>query len=392
MSQPVKIGLLWHSAASDNLGVGALTVSNIAIAEAAAARAGVPAAFVILGWRESRTPYVTGPNISRLEMSMRDFLDPRRLFATVRGCDLVLDIGAGDSFADIYGAKRIRNVLLSKFEVHAAGRPLVLCPQTMGPFAPGWARRGALASVRRSAAVFTRDALSTGFLREMGYTGQICEATDVALRLPYDMPSQRNPGRPLRVGVNVSGLLMNGGQTGGNMFGLKADYPALMRGIIRRFAKMPDCELHLVSHVISDEQPIEDDWRASRVLAAEVPGTVLAPRFGHPSEAKSYIAGLDFFLGARMHACIAAFSSGVPVVPIAYSRKFAGLFGSLGYDETLDCQTLSTEEIETRVFGAFEQRAALRAAAEAALSRGLQKLQPYEDSLRDLIATRWSST
>ncbi|MCU0564085.1 MAG: hypothetical protein MUE48_09135, partial [Desulfobacterales bacterium] len=80
----MKIGLLWHSAASDNLGVGALTVANIAIAEAAAARAGVPVAFVILGWRERRAAYVTGSNVSRLEMSMRDLVDPRRFLATVR--------------------------------------------------------------------------------------------------------------------------------------------------------------------------------------------------------------------------------------------------------------------------------------------------------------------
>jgi hypothetical protein len=353
MTLPVKIGLLWHSAASDNLGVGALTVANIAIAEAAAARAGVPVAFIILGWRERRAAYVTGPNISRLEMSMRDLVDPRRFLATVRGCDFVLDIGAGDSFADIYGAKRIRNMLLAKSLVHAAGRPLVLSPQTMGPFSRPWARRAALASIRRCEAVFTRDALSTAFLHEMGYTGPVAEATDVALRLPYAAPVPRPPGGPVRVGINVSGLLMNGGYTGKNMFGLKADYPALMHALVRRFAAMPGCEVHLVPHVISESQPVEDDHRASVALAAEVPGVVVAP-----------------------------------VVPIAYSRKFAGLFGSLGYDETLDCQTLPAEDIEVRVLAAFERRDALRSAAAEALARGLEKLGPYEDCLVGLLADR----
>jgi polysaccharide pyruvyl transferase WcaK-like protein len=76
----------------------------------------------------------------------------------------------------------------------------------------------------------------------------------------------------------------------------------------------------------------------------------------------------------------------VPVVPIAYSRKFAGLFGSLGYDETLDCQTLPAGEIETRVVAAFERRATLAAETAAARERGLAKLAPYEDSLAGLIA------
>jgi polysaccharide pyruvyl transferase WcaK-like protein len=48
-------------------------------------------------------------------------------------------------------------------------------------------------------------------------------------------------------------------------------------------------------------------------------------------EAKSYISGMDLFIGARMHATIAAISSGVPVIPFSYSRKFEGLFSSLGY-------------------------------------------------------------
>jgi hypothetical protein len=76
------------------------------------------------------------------------------------------------------------------------------------------------------------------------------------------------------------------------------------------------------------------------------------------------------------------------VVPIAYSRKFAGLFGSLGYDETLDCQTLPAEDIEARVLAAFERRDALRSAAAAALARGLEKLGPYEDCLVGLLADR----
>ena len=59
---------------------------------------------------------------------------------------------------------------------------------------------------------------------------------------------------------------------------------------------------------------------------------------------------MNFFVGARMHACIAAFSSGVPTVPMAYSRKFTGLFTeTLGYnclcdmreqDEDLICENV----------------------------------------------------
>ena len=55
----LTIGLLWHSAVSDNLGVGALTVSQIAIVEKVAAQIGVGVRFVILGWRDPRPGWVS---------------------------------------------------------------------------------------------------------------------------------------------------------------------------------------------------------------------------------------------------------------------------------------------------------------------------------------------
>lgn len=55
---------------------------------------------------------------------------------------------------------------------------------------------------------------------------------------------------------------------------------------------------------------------------------------------------MDFFTGARMHACIAALSSGVPVYPIAYSRKFTGLFcDTLGYKHVGDLTNNKQDQI-----------------------------------------------
>ena len=381
----LTVGLLWHSATSDNLGVGALTVSQIAIVEDAARAAGIAVRFLILGWRDPRPSYIVAPNVERFDMGGRELTRPGGLYAAARRCDLVLDIGAGDSFADIYGASRIQKMLLAKFTIHAARRPMILSPQTMGPFTRAWARAGALASIRRCRAVFTRDALSTAFLREIGFRGGIGEATDVAMRLPYAPPPPRTDG-PVRVGLNVSGLLMNGGYTGKNMFGLAADYPAVIREIVGWFAARPEVEPHLVGHVISETQPVEDDHRAGVVLAAEFPGVVLAPRFASPSEAKSYIAGMDFFMGARMHACIAAFSSGVPVIPMAYSRKFAGLFGTLGYERTVDCTSQEGAAIVAAVKEGYETRAALAAEVAEAFGEAEARLGIYQDVLRDTLA------
>jgi polysaccharide pyruvyl transferase WcaK-like protein len=385
MPGPVRVTLIMHSTRSDNLGVGALTASEVAILRDAAARIGRAVAITILDWKDARAPYVTGPDIRVVDLDSRFILNPRGYFAQARRSDLVVDIGAGDSFADIYGPGRLRRMFALKFLTHLAGTPLAVAPQTIGPFTKGWSKRLARLSLRLSALVATRDSKSTAALHDLGYRGEVVEASDVALRLPYDPPPPR-PSGPPRVGINVSGLLLNGGYTGKNELGIALDYPQLMRDLIADF-QAAGTEVHLVPHVIVRDGRMvkEDDARASAALAVAMPGCILSPAFTSPSQAKSYIAGLDFFMGARMHACIAAFSSGVPVVPMAYSRKFAGLFGSLGYHHTVDCTSEDAETIRRKIAAAWAERAALAEETRGALVKGLAKLRAYEDALTEVL-------
>ena len=381
----LEIVLIFHSTRNDNMGVGALTVSQISILQALADERNIDLKIVVVDSHDPRAPYVSQANVDIREL--RELRNLDKIFGIFRQADIVVDIGGGDSFSDIYGGKRLMRLLLLKYMALFAGRPLVLAPQTMGPFSKKFWARLAAPAIRRSAVVATRDTMSTDYLHQIGIKRPIVEASDVALKLPYTPPVAAKNERPVRIGLNVSGLLMNGGYTGANQFGLSMDYPALMRDIISGFQEHPDgCEIHLVPHVISSERgAIEDDYQASVDLAKEFQGVVVAPDFKSPSEAKSYIAGMDFFMGARMHACIAAFSSGVPVVPMAYSRKFAGLFGSLGYEQTVDCTSESPEEIHTKIFAAYGKRDALKADMMRARDLGLNKLAKYERAVGDLM-------
>ncbi len=383
--RPLRICLIMHSTRSDNLGVGALTVSEVDILRNLAQSLAREMVITVVDWKDARAPYVTGPDIKVVDMDGRMMINPFGFFAIALRSDMVVDIGAGDSFADIYGTGRLNRMFILKFLTHLARTPLVVAPQTIGPFSRPLSRFLARLSLRLSAVVATRDAMSTAALRDLGYQGKAIEASDVALRLPYTAPAPRVAG-PMQVGINVSGLLMAGGYTGKNEFGIGLDYPGLMRDLIRHFQGL-GCVVHLVPHVIvpGGRMVKEDDLRASVQLAGEFPGVVMAPAFASPSEAKSYIAGLDFFMGARMHACIAAFSSGVPVIPMAYSRKFAGLFGSIGYNRTVDCTTEAGPAILAKIVAAYDDRATLQAEAATALVKGRAKLAAYESALRSLM-------
>ena len=377
----LKVALIGHDLRNDNLGVGALSVAQADILRKIARRHDLDLRILFLEGGGPRDQCISGPDIS--ERVVRPLRRPWQFFSVIRSSDLVIDISGGDSFTDIYGRRRMFQVFLQKFLTHAAGRPLVMAPQTIGPFTGRAGRFLAARTINRCAVVATRDDRSLAFARALGVTREIVEASDVALRLPYRRPD-RPPGGPGRVGLNVSGLLMGGGYTGKNEFGLKLDYPGLIRGIVKGFLSRGECELHLVGHVISTTGR-EDDYSACKALAAEFPRAIVAPAFATPSEAKSYIAGLDFFMGARMHACIAAFSSGVPVVPMAYSRKFEGLFASLGYLHTVDCTGETADAILEKILAAYEDRQALAGQARTALELGLQRLDRYEDALEALL-------
>ena len=377
MSRPVTIALMWHSMNSDNLGVGALTLSNLALLRRAAAEAGREARFIALGWRDPRPWYEEFDDLENVPLRTRHLPRPGGPLGEAIGrADIVFDIGGGDSFTDIYGPKRFGTIWITKWRSVMAGKPLILSPQTIGPFESAWARLMARRIMNRARLVVSRDAPSTAFLRELGIRTEILEATDVAMGLPYEAPAPREGG-PVKVGLNVSGLMFSGGYTQDNQFGLKDDYPTLIRRIVAFFAGQEDVELHLVGHVQSENQPLEDDHRVGQMLAEEFPGVICSPWFRSPSEAKSYIAGMDFFMGARMHATIAAFSSGVPVIPMAYSRKFRGVFNTLGYGHVADCKAETADEIMAKIEAGFEGRAALQAEVAEAMKGVNARLDAY---------------
>ena len=127
-----------------------------------------------------------------------------------------------------------------------------------------------------------------------------------------------------------------GGYNENNQFGLTVNYPEYCRRVIRTLLSKENIEVVLVPHVISDNlSEIDNDCVACHDLLEEFLDLKASPNFMTPVEAKSYIAGMDGFTGARMHATIAAFTTGVPVLPFSYSPKFEGLYGSMDYNHII---------------------------------------------------------
>jgi polysaccharide pyruvyl transferase WcaK-like protein len=388
-NRKLVIGLIFHSAVNDNLGVGALTVSEMEIIRIICIKLEIKANIRIFDSISIKDPCVSGDDVTVIQT--RPLRRPFHQILKIYECDIIVDIGGGDSLSDIYGFSRFARMHFIKYMVHLLGKPLVLAPQTIGPFKSIFARLIAGWSINHSALVATRDKQSINLLREMCIVRTVIEASDVALRLPYIRPDNTRTGQVPKVGLNVSGLLINGGYTRSNMFGLRMEYRELIRELVIAFLNHPDkCELHLVPHVIGAERGgIEDDYQACLDLGAQFKDVIVAPAFNTPSEAKGYIAGMDFFAGARMHACIAAFSSGVPVTPMAYSRKFGGLFNSLGYEYTVEMTIDDQAAVVRKIMSGYENRKKLAREAAIAFELGLDRLAKYESSVEELIKSAY---
>lgn len=384
----VTIGLLWHSLTSNNLGVGALTESQIAICLAAGEQACVDVDFILFGTTGGSDYFPLGVPIRKgSTASIKQILFGNFTFLNeLDQCDLVLDIGEGDSFTDIYGLKRFVAFFLSKLIVLAKRKTLILSPQTIGPFDYWFTRTLAAAIMKRCKRVYARDGQSMAYLESLGVSDNTAEAIDVAFRLPYRCP-ERESNEQVRIGINISGLLYAGGYTRNNQFSLTLDYRSLIRDLLNELTKDPGNQVWLIPHVATDLNPVEDDRVAIDAFAKEFPNVICAPSFKSPSDAKSFISGMDFMTGGRMHACIAAFSSGVPVVPLAYSRKFNGLFASLNYQWVADGKTMNNQEAFKLIMQGFRERDLLATQIKEGIKIAEKYLQNYEQYTSFCIAS-----
>jgi len=109
------------------------------------------------------------------------------------------------------------------------------------------------------------------------------------------------------------------------------------------------------------------------------------------SEIKTIIGLCDFFVGSRMHACIAALSQGIPTVALAYSPKFLGVFQSVDVgDMVLDARQLNLEDLLDECIARFENR--------QLVAKHLQKVIPrIQDEInakfqRELLPNRLEDT
>lgn len=246
----------------------------------------------------------------------------------LRNICLTAAINGGDGFSDIYGTNLFKDRLpeiLTSMKYHI---PLILLPQTIGPFTDDMNLSLATRIMKYAKKVYVRD---KNFVKQL-------DDLKIEYDLTKDLSAYMQP-EPWNIkidddaiGINVSGLAYSN-----NFYQLAGQfdaYPDLIEKLIISFQKLHK-HVYLIPHSYRYGIPEEnnDDMQACRLVYDKLydkSGVTFVDKNLTPPQVKYVISKMSFFCGTRMHANFAAIYTNVPVFGLAYSYKFAGAFEANG--------------------------------------------------------------
>ncbi|MEO0530271.1 MAG: polysaccharide pyruvyl transferase family protein [Planctomycetota bacterium] len=333
-----------------------------------------------------------------------------KTWKALQSCDAVLDLSAGDSFAEVYGEEVFWYQSQVKLMCLDMGLPLVLMPQTLGPFNSDEARSVAAEILSHSAIVGTREAACRDEIHQLCPEidpERVVLSPDVAFLLapaPLPLPDAAEEhlagdNGPL-IAVNVSGLLYFGNRD----FGLRADQAEVAIRLVRWALAKPNTRVLLVPHVVPAPgaqvggAPTSD--RTDNAACHDLLGRLTDQERGRvdflegvesPATAKHAMARCHFFVGARMHAYIGASSQATPGALLAYSKKATGTTSTLGIDDAVvDLRELDADAVIAEVDRRYDNRDATAARLREIVPEARQRIARFftDDLARLLDASR----
>lgn len=293
-------------------------------------------------------------------------------------CDAVVDVSAGDSFANIYGDEVFWYQTQLKLLCLELGLPLVLMPQTYGPFFDEPSQQIAADILSRTTLVCSREKQGLADIEKLCRDRRMppmVRVPDMAfllepeeMELPTRMQNALQAAGPC-IAINVSGLLYFARRE----FCLRDDFAQFTQRLLQWALSIPNSFVVLVPHVVAPtyfagkkgaNRSLVDttDTAACEALLTELEPSLaervaVLPNSGDPAKAKYAMMQCDYFVGARMHAFIGASSQCVPGSLLAYSKKAEGLANLLGIgDSVVDLRSDTISECLEKINRQFELR------------------------------------
>lgn len=283
----------------------------------------------------------------RLLCHLKIVLPFGKLHRIMQRTKYVATINGGDGFSDIYGKNLFLSRLPESWLAMTTKTPLLILPQTIGPFRELENKRIASKILKYAKQVYVRDNCYVNELEQLGVDYK--QVNDLSYYMKPE-PWAIDIDTRNAIGLNVSGLAFDN-----KFFSLAGNfdlYPKLINSIIRLFQQKGKT-VYLISHSYCYNNPEEnnDDLEAARKVfnnLKDKSNVVLIDRDLISPQVKYLISKMSFFVGTRMHANFAAIFSKVPVFGLAYSSKFKGAFENNGiYNRVFDIKNIKDEDIDS---------------------------------------------
>lgn len=315
-----------------------------------------------------------------------------------------LDVSGGDSFTDLYGDKRFELVNAPKYFALRNNIPLVFLPQTYGPFLQESTRRKASQLVKSARLAWARDEHSFEILKDLLGDSFDSHKHKVGVDMAFILPVKKALSKINDVardwlqhktgsiiGINISGLIYNDPACAQSRYKFKADYNEVLELIVMKLLEDKRLKLILIPHVLTPPGHYESDYQASvnllKKLGLENSSQVIVqePTLDQ-CEVKWLISQVDWFMGTRMHATIAALSTTTPVCTIAYSDKALGVFETCAVgDCVIDPRILETGAVVAEVMASYSNRDNIKKRLNKSIpsvkAMAVQQMQDIADSL-----------
>lgn len=318
----VQVLVLWADKDSENLGVRAIADGMTELAKRAWGRN----IFIdCKGYSSESGASLFGSRSIARDLGRKD----GPIKSNLRSYDIILDSGAGDSFTDIYGLKRLVHIVYASTTASRLHLPVVMGPQTIGPFNTWIGRCCARLALKHVCLVQTRDGESAVFVESLGRSADVL-ATDVVFLLPgVSVAKSRD------VILNVSGLLWFSDQ-----HLPRTKYRRNVRELVREL-EARGRKVSFLAHVVNEDHEAILSLLGDRFSVNEV----LIPQ--SLEEVRRFVASGRLVIGSRMHACLNALSVGTPAICWAYSRKFAPLMHDIGWELVIDIRFVENPAQQT---------------------------------------------
>ena len=310
-------------------------------------------------------------NLQRLPLPFLKRMDwpfpmPGWLKEQLASVDAVLAIG-GDNYSLDY---RIPSPVigLDKFAMDL-GKPVILWGASVGPFEKEPHFVGTVARhLSRMEFIAVRESVSYAYLTQTLGLGNVVQMADPAFTLgkeAIDLGGFWPTGGNGILGVNVSALIERYKRKEQD---LRAEVAEFIHHAVRDHGLgvllVPHVNPLQGQHAGGDATYMAGLQEQLRDLGTSV---TMMPHQLNAEQIKYVISQLRFFMGARTHATIAALSSGVPTVSIAYSVKARGINRDLFGNEEAVLQTpdLSTQSLRGRLEWLLREEQTLKATLAA---------------------------